>query len=301
MLDMTRAVYYGPKEPGEWVDADGLTRWKEDRDINGGVRHRPFADEDGAREWLARAVARRKREARALDLKRYADEHRRRFLQLQGYIGDDTVVLEECETGLDEVRAALGLEWFAFLDADCPELIREFIAVSTEQAVRIVHATADKTLTPYAMVAGDIAMKGRLIHSPEWLRREFFPSLRRLITAWHEHEIKVLFHSDGYLMDILPDLVAAGIDGLNPIETTAGMSLKEVKAIYGSKLFLTGGIDMSQLLSRTSPDEVRAACRAAMRDASPGYFIGSTSELDNSARLENILAMLETAKGDNQA
>ena len=52
---------------------------------------------------------------------------------------------------------------------------------------------------------------------------------------------------------------------------------------------------MSQLLSRGTPDEVREVCREAIRTAYPGYFIGSTTELDNSSKLENVLAMFEVA------
>ncbi len=50
---------------------------------------------------------------------------------------------------------------------------------------------------------------------------------------------------------------------------------------------------MSQLLSRGTPEQVRAACEQAVKDASPGYFLGSTTEIDNSAKLENIIAMHE--------
>lgn len=44
-----------------------------------------------------------------------------------------------------------------------------------------------------------------------------------------------------------------------------------------------------------TPDQVRQACSAAIDAAGPGYFIGSTTELDNGSRLENVLAMLEAA------
>jgi uroporphyrinogen decarboxylase len=142
---------------------------------------------------------------------------------------------------------------------------------------------------------GDIAYKGRLIHSPAFLQAEFYPRLKRLNDAWHEHGIRCLFHSDGYLMDAMDDLIAAGIDGLNPIETVAGMSLREVRARYGQRLFLAGGIDMSQLLSNGSPEEVRQVCRQAIEDAYPGFFMGSTTEADNSCRLDNLLAMREVA------
>jgi hypothetical protein len=96
-------------------------------------------------------------------------------------------------------------------------------------------------------------------------------------------------------MDALDDLVAAGIDGLNPIETVAGMSLKELREKVGPRLFLAGGIDMSQLLSNGSPEEVRQVCQQAVRDAYPGYLMGSTTEADNSCKLENLLVMREVA------
>ena len=202
-------------------------------------------------------------------------------------------LLAQHSVGLDEVRHRLGLELFAYVEADEPGLIAEFLEAFTEQNIAICHAIADLKLSPAVLTYGDIACKGRLLHSPEWLRREFFPRLARLNAAWHEHGFKCLFHSDGYLMEVMDDLVASGIDGLNPIETVAGMDLAEVKRWYGRKLFLTGAIDMSQLLSNGTPEQVREACRAAIRVAAPGYFIGSTTEADNSVKLENLIALRE--------
>jgi len=54
-------------------------------------------------------------------------------------------------------------------------------------------------------------------------------------------------------------------------------------------------IDMSQLLSRASPDEVREVCQEAVHGAYPGYFVGSTTEADNSCKLEHLVAMHEMA------
>ena len=174
-------------------------------------------------------------------------------------------------------------------------MISEFLETYTELEILTIHAVADRELSPVTLTYGDIACKGRLLHSREFLRREFFPRLERLNAAYHEHDIACLFHSDGYVMDVIPDLIAAGCDGLNPIETVAGMSLREVREKYCYQLFLAGGIDISQLMALGTQEQVRQACRKAIADACPGCFIGSTTELDNSARLENILAMLEVA------
>jgi hypothetical protein len=93
----------------------------------------------------------------------------------------------------------------------------------------------------------------------------------------------------------MDDLVAAGIDGLNPIEVIAGMTVKEVRQRY-PHLFLAGGIDVSQLLVNGSPEEVRAACLGAIADTDGvGYFMGTSTELNLGVRLENAIAMFETA------
>ena len=105
-----------------------------------------------------------------------------------------------------------------------------------------------------------------------------------------------MFHSDGYLMEIMPDLMETGIDGLNPIEVCAGMSIKEVKDLYGDKIFIAGGIDVSQLLPFGTAEEVREACEQAIRDTGGiGFLMGSSTELHNAVPLENFHAMVETA------
>ena len=197
--------------------------------------------------------------------------------------------------GLDDVRHMLGFELFSYVWADEPGLISEALEAATERNIAECHAIADAELSPVVLTYGDIACKQRLLHSPQFLREEFFPRLKRLNDTWHEHGLKCLFHSDGYLMEVMDDLIETGIDGLNPIETVAGMSLREVREAYGDKLFLVGGIDMSQLLSQGTPEEVREVCRQAIRDAYPGYFMGSTTEADNSCRLENLDAMYAVA------
>jgi len=294
ILDMTRMVNYAPQEPGEFTDEDGFVHYREDRWIGGGIRRRPFHDEEEAKRWLAKAVKSLKK---GIDLKRYVEDFRTDYEKVRSYLGDDTVIVYEYGTGLDSVRYLLGLELFSYISVDAPELITEYIELSTAREIQKIHATADPELSPCALPYGDIAYKGRLLHSPEWLRREFFPPLKRIIDALHEHGIKCMFHSDGYLMEVMPDLIAVGIDGLNPIEVVAGMDLKEVKRLYGDRIFLAGGIDISQLMANASPDEVREVCREAIEVASPGYFIGSTTELDNGSKLENILAMVEAAWG----
>jgi hypothetical protein len=295
MLDMTRGAQCGPMKEGYITDEDGFVHSYE-RWCYLGIHKRPFEDEDGATEWLKKSIETLRYKSKNDNYDAIAGYLKEDFIKIQNYIGDDTVVLlNQSGTGLDDIRHKLGLEIFSYLAIDEPELISEYINIHTEREIKIIHSYADKKLSPCALTYGDIAMKNTLMHSPEWLRKEFFPNIRKLNSAYHEHDIKCLFHSDGNLMEIMDDLIDTGIDGLNPIETLAGMKVETVFNLYGDKIFITGGIDMSQLLANGTPEEVTKVCEDAIRSAPRGYFIGSTTEIDNSARLENVLAMLRVA------
>jgi uroporphyrinogen decarboxylase len=205
----------------------------------------------------------------------------------------------ESGVGLTEMYWMLGLELFVYLCADEPGLIEEWLDARNRAELRRVAAIADPRRIPIALTYDDIAYKNAPLFSPAWLRRLWAPRLAKLNAAWHDRDTVCLFHSDGNLFPVLDDLVAAGIDGLNPLEVLAGMTVGKVREHY-PHLFLTGGIDVSQLLSFGTPEEVRAACRQAIAEAgSRGYFLGSTTELHWDVKLENAVAMFETAWNTN--
>lgn len=297
MLDMTRAVGFGPVIARDITTEFGFVHHEAPWEKTSWIVRRPFDDVAGAAAFLERWIARVGEQTRGIerDPAAHRERYHRFFRETQRHLGETVNLLAQHGIGLDDVRHGLGMELFAYVDADRPELVSEALEAKTRFAVAECHAVADPELSPVVLTYGDIACKGALLHSPAWLRREFYPRLARVNAAWHEHGTSCLFHSDGQLMEALDDLVAAGIDGLNPIETVAGMSLAETRRKVGPRIYLAGGIDMSQLLSNGEPDEVREVCRQAIRDAYPGYFMGSTTEADNSCRLENLQVMYEVA------
>lgn len=297
VLDMTRGVGFGPVLEADTTDKFGFVLHSAPFEKTSWIVQRPFDDVTGASDFLKKWIGRMRDETKAIqsDSPAYRDRYHANFAETQGLIGDTVNLLAQHGTGLDDVRHRLGFELFSYLWADDPGLISEALEARTERNIAECHAIADRSLSPVVLTFGDIAYKHRLLHSPEFLRAEFFPRLVRINSAWHEHGLKCLFHSDGNLMEVLHDLVESGCDGLNPIETVAGMDLGVLRSRYKDSLFLAGGIDMSQLLSRGTPAEVRQVCRKAIKDSYPGYFMGSTTEADNSCRLENLLAMYEVA------
>ncbi len=297
MLDATRSPGFGPVVAQDTTGPDGFVYHHAPYEKTSWIVRRPFDDEAGAIAWVKSAIQGLQAATRDLraDSAGYGERYREGFRATQAQLGDTVNLLAQQGVGLDDIRHNVGMELYCYLEYDEPGLVSEYLEAATEHHIAVCHAVADASLSPAVLTYGDIACKERLLHSPVFLRREFFPRLRRLNDAWHEHGFKCLFHSDGYLMEVMDDLVAAGIDGLNPIETVAGMDLAALKTQYGDRLFFAGGIDMSQLLSHGTPEQVREVCETALRDARPGFLMGSTTELDNSVRLENVLVMYEVA------
>ncbi len=298
MLDMARGVGVSPHQPPtEFTDDPTLLEWARYGSLT--YRLNPIRTYESAIDWVKNQIQSLSKWKENVNLQKVGEDTRLFFKKLYSWMSEDHVVccLRQSGIGLDDIRGTIGIEFFSYLDADYPGLISEYLELYTEREVAIIHAIADPKISPFALTYGDIAMKAKLLHSPQWLRQEFFPRLKRLNDAYHEHDIKCLFHSDGYLMEVMPDLIETEIDGINPIEIVAGMDIGEVYRLYHDKIFLTGGIDMSQLLSNGTPEQVREVCQKAISEAPTGYFMGSTTELDNSSKLENILAMIEVSWG----
>lgn len=298
VLDMTR-MPYGPNAPRRYQQESGVViqqeRW------TSWIVERPFDDLPSLTAWIKEEIERV--EAQVYD-QAYADQIHGEVRSLQrifargSMLPDDPAVLVlESGVGLTEMYWVAGMELFSYLMADDPGLVETWLEARTQAELRRVAAIANPAVIPIALTYDDIAYKNGLLFSPRWLRKLWVPRLRRLVEAWHARDTICLFHSDGNLWAIMDDLVEAGIDGLNPLEVLAGMSVEAVRERYPA-LFLTGGIDVSQLLPFGTPGEVTAVCRRTIDEADGrGYFLGSTTELHWDVKLENAGAMFAVAHG----
>jgi uroporphyrinogen decarboxylase len=88
------------------------------------------------------------------------------------------------------------------------------------------------------MFADDLGDRNGLLISPETYREFFFPWHRRIADLCHSYDAVCHMHSHGNINRILPLLVSAGIDLLNPLDPEDLMDLAEIKETYGKKLSL---------------------------------------------------------------
>jgi hypothetical protein len=303
-LDATRSVA-APARPGSWRDAEGFlyqgewwTSW---------IVERPFRDVGEALAFVRSSIER----LEALPAEAVytflgpanvttgaeAADSRAAFLSLRERLGGAVLLHTESPVGLDTAFHRLGLELFSYAYAEDPDLVSRWLeALNAHEVARVEALQGAYEMSPVALVYADIADTKSTIFSPAFLRRELMPRLERLVSAWHAHGVKAIYHSDGNLWQVLDDLAAAGIDGLNPLEPLSGMDVAQVRKRYPN-LVLAGGVDASQLLPYGSPDQVRAEVNRLLEATrGRGYLLGSSTEIHPACKVENVLAMWEAAR-----
>jgi uroporphyrinogen decarboxylase len=269
------------------VQHDNWTTWRVAR---------PFAEDDvdSARDYVRRATERLCK--LRFDAGPARQQFRDRMLKLQLLIGDTVIIDTSSHVGLCACWSRIGLPSFSFLYEDEPDVISEHLEASATNEIRRVHAIADPSLSPVILIADDFATKQGPIFSPAFLRKEHFPRLRRLTAAWHEHGLKVLYHSDGNWKSVIPDLVECGVDGFYCLEPAVGMDVVELKRTWPRHVW-AGGVDGVDLMERGTPEQVRQEVRRHIEatDAlrTGGLLVGTSSEVNPPIKPENYRAMVE--------
>jgi uroporphyrinogen decarboxylase len=185
----------------------------------------------------------------------------------------------------------MGFEQFSYALAEQPELIAELFQRIGSIQCEVLRRVMKEEQIVAIWYGDDLAYTESLMVSPRVYREYLFPWMKELASIAHEAGMPFIFHSDGRLWDVIPDLIAAGVNALHPIEPKA-MDINLVKAKYGDKLALIGNIDMN-LLTLGTPDEVREQVRQRIKDLAPGggYAVGANPGIAYYVRPENYDAM----------
>lgn len=186
----------------------------------------------------------------------------------------------------------MGLEHFSFLWFDNKELVKRFMKALEKKELQSIDTFANPKTSPLAIIYSDVAYKNGTMFSYETFREMgFFENVEKICSRVHSKGLKVIFHSDGNIMSIMDDLIACGIDGLNPLEKAAGMDVFEIRRKY-PQLTIAGALDVTQLLPFGTAQDVRKETRKIIDEvgAEGRLLIGSSTEVEDNVPLENYLA-----------
>ena len=144
----------------------------------------------------------------------------------------------------------------------------------------------------------DLGMDRGPFMSPAMYRQLFKPRHQALCDYIHSHSsMRVFLHSCGGIAALIPDLIEAGFEILNPVQTNCrGMEPERLKREFGQDVtFWGGGCDTRHILNRRSPAEVKRHVRERLEVFAPGggFVFNPIHNILPEVPPENIVAMFE--------
>jgi len=141
--------------------------------------------------------------------------------------------------------------------------------------------------------------------SPATYRRYFKPRETQLCAYVHKHTpMRTFLHSCGSIHALLPDLIEAGFDVINPVQTNCrNMEPERLKREFGKDIcFWGGGCDPRNVLNRGTPQEVKddVTRRLEIFMDGGGYVFNTVHNILPEVPPQNIAAMYEAMREFDQ-
>jgi len=216
--------------------------------------------------------------------------------------GDEYAVTGTIDEGIFQ-RAALmtGVKEFLMYLYEKPSFARELLKRHYEFALEIGKQFLDSG-AEFILVGDDIADNHGPLLSPKLYEEFVYPYQKALVQSLKRRGAKVIWDTDGNIMPILKYVLDMGIDGLHPIEPTAGMNIVELQRKYRDRICVAGGIDVVKLLPFGSEDDVEKEVIKLVKDAGSGggLILGSSNSLhtyvpDVDKFVRNVVRYVESA------
>jgi uroporphyrinogen decarboxylase len=191
----------------------------------------------------------------------------------------------------------MGYETLCFALHDDLSLVKAIASRLVDYNVAILEHLLQFQRVKIIFGSDDMGFRSGTLLNPKDLRAYVLPGHKKMAEMAHAAGLPYLLHSCGNLHAIMPDLIDdVGIDAKHSYEDTIE-TVQEVKARYGSRIAVLGGIDVD-FLCRAAPQEVRIRTRKTLEDCHPGggYCLGTGNSVANYIPLDNYLVMLDEGR-----
>ena len=151
----------------------------------------------------------------------------------------------------------------------------------------------------------DLGMDTGPFMPPDTYRQIFKPRHKILCDYVKKNsKMKTFLHSCGSIYRLMPDLIEAGYDVINPVQTNSvEMDPAILKKEFGNDItFWGGGADTRTFLNTKTPQEVKDHVKERLEIFSPGggFVFNTVHNIMPDVPPENIIAMLDTVAEFNK-
>jgi len=211
-------------------------------------------------------------------------------------VPEDMGIILEANTLFVAAYLLMGFESLCISTIEEPELPKAIIDKVANVILAQIKRGFEYSRISAFWLCDDIAFSSGLMVKPEFYRVHVFPWYKEIGDLCRQKGIPLLFHSDGNYKEVIDDLLALGVNAINPVEQKS-MDIACIKKLYSGRLSLIGNIDIDYTLTEGTIREVEDEVKKRIRDIAPGggYCIGSSNSITPYVKFENYLAMIRTA------
>lgn len=196
---------------------------------------------------------------------------------------------------------AYGYEHYFAAYALYPEVMEQHFALQADLALRnnraLAHAYQQGNLPPLCRLDHDMAGSRGLLVDVRSLDRLWLPHFARCLEPLLEAGVRLVWHCDGNLMELVPRLLEAGVSGFQGFQYEAGMDyprLCRMRARDGDELLIIAGVSVSRTLPFGTPSEVKRELDWLVEHGPrTGLFLGASSTICPRTPWENVATLLE--------
>lgn len=155
-----------------------------------------------------------------------------------------------------------------------PENLKKLIGILVDMNKKAIAHFAKLGADGY-MFCDDWGLQDKLMISPEKWREFWKPAYTEVYKAAHEAGLLTFLHSCGYIVEILDDLIDAGLDVIQ-MEQQQNMGLDLLHKRFSGRITFWCPVDIQNMMCKGTPDQIKAYARELFAKLSTpaGGFIG---------------------------
>jgi len=196
---------------------------------------------------------------------------------------------------------AYGYENYFMAYALYPEVLERDFASQADLCLlhnrAAARAFAEGDLPPFYRLDHDMADGRGLLVDVRSLERLWLPHFARCLEPVLRAGVRLVWHCDGNLMDLVPRLIDVGVRGFQGFQYECGMdypAICRMKAADGGDLLIMAGVSVTRTLPRGRPQDVRRELAWLVDNGPPtGLFLGASSSITPGVPWENLQALVE--------
>ncbi len=182
-----------------------------------------------------------------------------------------------------------------------PELMERDFSLQADLARRVnraaARAYAEGALPPLLRSDHDMADSRGMLVDIRSLDRLWFPHFARAMEPLFQAGVRVIWHCDGNLMDMVPRLLEVGLSGFQGFQYEDGMDYERICRMrdrHGEELLIIAGVSVTRTLPLGTPADVRRELDWLVRcGPRRGLFLGASSSITPGVPWENLRTLIE--------